>query len=213
MDPKTKRFPYGEFIEFLKAEEPPVPPRVTNTILASIHSALNPSGWFVFFKLLGIHCIFGTLSLALCNQFGLNPFQTSFSLSEYFMSFGHSFCMTLCGILFLSGTVVAAKFLFSQEEFQVLRKNKWIHVFLLSSFSLAVFAVVGAHLALEIVLFWIVGTFIGGCIPFLIFANSTPGSSVPRWHTGSLVFFNWACNSPFHAFNVTFSEEALTHSR
>lgn len=65
----------NEFNEFVSAEEVPVPEALSQRILLRTEKLMNPSPWLVFFKLLGIHTVFGTLSLSICNQFGLNPFD------------------------------------------------------------------------------------------------------------------------------------------
>ncbi|MCB0392920.1 MAG: hypothetical protein KDD25_00080, partial [Bdellovibrionales bacterium] len=90
----------NDFNEFVNSEGVEVPSGVTDRLFLKVRSDLNPSSWLVFFKLLGIHTVVGTLSLAICNQFDLNPFRTGFSLSDYFMKFGHSTCMFLCGLIF-----------------------------------------------------------------------------------------------------------------
>ena len=105
MNPRiTEKEWLEDFKDFVTAKEVAVPEDVSKRILNYIHRDLNPSSWLVFLKLLGIHSIVGTLSLAMCDQFGMNPFNTSFSLSQYFMRFGYSFCMVLCGGLFLGLT-------------------------------------------------------------------------------------------------------------
>lgn len=154
-----------EFNEFVSAEEIPVPEALSQRILLRTEKLMNPSPWLVFLKLLGIHTVFGTLSLAICNQFGLNPFNTKLSLAEYFMSFGHSVCMTLCGVIFVGFSVVAAWTLLNREEFMVLRKNGPLQIFSLSFISLATMMILGAEVTLGIGLFWLFGAMLGGIIP------------------------------------------------
>jgi hypothetical protein len=100
--------------------------------------------------------------LAICNQFGITPFQTGFSLSDYFMKFGHSTCMFLCGVLFLSLSLLICRSLVLPEELRVLRKNVWLQVFGLSMISLGVFAAFGAHITLAIGVLWLTGAMLGG---------------------------------------------------
>lgn len=167
----TEKAWLDEFSEFVKTEGAPVPEQLSKKILNTVYSSLNPSAWIVFLKLLGIHSIVGTLSLAICNQFGLNPFQTNISLSEYFMSFGHSVCMTLCGVLFVGLSATLAALFLRNEEVRVLRKNLLIQVFVLSSASLAVFIAFGAEVALGIGVLWLLGALLGGIIPVLILSR------------------------------------------
>lgn len=151
-----------DFKEFVSTESAVVPKEVSNQILSKIHSDLNPSAWLVFSKLLGIHLVVGTLSLAICNQFGLNPFQTNFSLSDYFMKFGHSTCMVFCGVLFIGLTVILGHLVLRREELLVLSKNAPLQVFGLSVLSLAAFIGFGAEIVLSIAALWFLGAMVGG---------------------------------------------------
>jgi len=153
-----------EFKAFLQAEGAPVPREVSENILNHVRRDLNPSAWVVFAKLLGVHLVVGTLSLAICSQFGLNPFGTSFSLSEYFMTFGHSTCMFLCGVLFIGLTIVLGQLVLRREELLVLSKKAPLQVFGLSIFSLAALIGFGAEVVLGIGVLWFVGAMLGGLV-------------------------------------------------
>ena len=151
-----------DFQEFVRSEGTPVPEYISKAVLSQVHQDLNPSAWFIFMKLLGIHSVVGTFSLAICNQFGINPFQTGFSLSNYFMKFGHSTCMVLCGVLFVSVSVFSTRTLIRPEELRVLRKNAVLEVFGLSMISLGIFAALGAEITLAIAILWLIGAMLGG---------------------------------------------------
>ncbi|MGE3757699.1 MAG: hypothetical protein AB7H97_08080 [Pseudobdellovibrionaceae bacterium] len=153
-----------DFKAFVDSDGAEVPEEISNQILRKIHRDLNPSAWLVFSKLLGIHALVGTLSLAVCNQFGLNPFHTNFSLSDYFMKFGHSTCMALCGVLFISLTVGLCYVVLRREELFVLLKNAPLQVFGLSILSLAAFVGFGAEIVFGIAVFWFLGAMIGGIV-------------------------------------------------
>jgi hypothetical protein len=162
-----------EFDEFISAEKIEAPTDISNKILTNTKNAMNPSSLLVFLKLLGIHSVFGTLSLAICNQFGLNPFNTQLSLSDYFMTFGHSFCMLLCGVIFVSSSIVGAWVILNRDEFSVLKKNYLIQVCSLSFLSLATFMALGAHVTLSLALLWFVGALVGGAIPTWTLVHKT----------------------------------------
>jgi hypothetical protein len=165
MRPRTSEKEWLEdFKEFVETKGTPVPHEVSQNILQYVRSSLNPSSWLVFVKILSIHFIVGTLSLAICDQFGLNPFHTDFSLSQYFMKFGHSICMMICGFLFISLSVIFSRFILRQEEFVVLTTNVFMQTLSLSVFSLGVFMVLGAEMALSIALLWVFGAIMGGMI-------------------------------------------------
>ena len=156
-----------DFKDFVETKEAIVPEELSQNILARVHKALNPSPWLVFIKLLVIHSVIGTLSLSVCNQFEMNPFNTTFSFSDYFMKFGHSVCMSFCGFIFVSLSVLSAFFILRPEEFTVLKRNSFIQVFILSLLSLAIFLALGAEIVISIGLLWMIGALLGGLIPIL----------------------------------------------
>ena len=164
-----------DFRDFVTTKEVAVPEEVSKRILNSIHRDLNPSAWIVFLKLLGIHSIVGTISLAMCDQFGMNPFNTSFSLSQYFMKFGYSFCMILCGVLFLGLTGIFSQMFLNREEFSVLKKNVFIQTLFLSLFSLTVFIAFGAEIVIGTFILWLIGALFGGVVSIRMLS--------PRIHT------------------------------
>lgn len=161
-----------DFKEFVSSNATPVPKEVSAKILQRVHASLNPSPWLVFAKMFGIHAVVGTVSLSVCNQFGLNPFRTSFSLSDYFMRFGHSMCMVLCGVLFIGLSVALARVLLSREEFSVLARNAPLQVFALSVFSIVAFLAFGADIVFGIGVFWLIGAMFGGISTAKMFANA-----------------------------------------
>lgn len=163
MNPRiTEKEWLEDFKDFVETKEVIVPHEVSQRILTRIHDDLNPSSWVVFLKLLGIHSVVGTLSLAVCDQFGISPFNTGFSLSQYFMKFGHSFCMVLCGFLFLGFTGAFCQIFLRQEEFLVLKKNLLIQVFFLSVLSLVSFIAFGGDIVIGVAILWLVGALVGG---------------------------------------------------
>lgn len=78
------------------------------------------------------------------------------------MKFGHSACMFLCGVLFISLTVMLGRMIFTQDEFRVLSKNAALQIFSLSVFSLVAFTAFGAEIALSIGVLWLTGAMLGG---------------------------------------------------
>ncbi len=153
-----------EFKDFLELSEENVSLLVAQTIKQKIYQELHPSLIMIFIILTGIQLVAGTFSLALCNQFGMNPFQTSFSLSEYFMHYGHTFCMFCCGLLFLSVGPLCAGFFLSRDQIRVLRQKIFIFIPLITLSSLTLFLLLGAMERWEIVIAWLVGALIGGIV-------------------------------------------------
>ncbi|MGE4130541.1 MAG: hypothetical protein AB7F86_02840 [Bdellovibrionales bacterium] len=153
-----------DFKEFVQSDGAPVPKEVSENILSRVRADLNPSPWMVFAKLLGIHLVLGTLSLAICSQFGLNPFHTDFSLSKYFMMLGHSTCMVLCGVLFIGLTIILGRLFLQREELLVLSRNAPLQVFGLSVLSMAAFIGFGAEVVFGIGILWFLGAMLGGVV-------------------------------------------------
>lgn len=152
-----------EFEEFSQgsSETLQVPP----SLYSKIKKRLFPSPWKVFGKIASIHALVGFLSLGLCTQFGLDPFNTTYSLSEWFMKVGgHNICMIFCGVFFISMTYLLANMLLNLEEFEAIRKYGWLQVGILSLGSLAAFHFLGGEIVASFGLLWLVGAFFGGII-------------------------------------------------
>lgn len=162
MNPKEYKEWVQEFNEFCdESNNVEVPSHLFNKIKAK----LFPNPWKVFSKIAFIHGIVGFLSLGICNQFGLNPFNTSYSLSDLFMkTAGHNFCMLACGILFISTTYLFSNIFLTLEEYESIRKYEWLQLGVLSLASLASFYFFGAELVGTFVGLWLLGAVIGGVL-------------------------------------------------
>lgn len=163
----NEQFELNEFSQFLQIASDDVPAPLSQRIRSQAHGSLKQLRLLVFLKLLGIHMTMSFLSLLVCHQFDMNPFGTSFSLSDYFMQYGHSACMFFCGFLFLSGSLLIARLTFSTSDFSIIRRSFWPQIFVLSSLSLGVFMAFGAHIPLGMGLLWLAGAFIGAALPTL----------------------------------------------
>ena len=153
----------NEFKEFVKSDAP-VPRDLTEKILNFVRNDLTPTSMFVFAKILVIQLFVGTLSLLVCDQFGINPFNTRFSLTSYFIKAGHGICMTLCGFLFLGLTTSASWFILDKNEFLVLKRNTFLQIFFLSFLSLGFFLLLGANVIFTAAVFWLMGAVLGGIV-------------------------------------------------
>lgn len=132
-------------------------------LLKNVRTILFPNPWIVFSKLAVIHGVVGFFSLAICNQFGLNPFNTPYSLADLFMKIaGHHFCMLACGVLFISTTYLFANIFLSLEELEAVRRYEWLQLAVLSLASLALFYFLGAELVFTFVALWLLGALVGG---------------------------------------------------
>ncbi len=169
-----------DFQGFVESSGEPVSESLSVKIRERIRTLMTPPPWFVFAKLLGIHIVVGTFSLAICDQFEMSPFRTGFSLSQYVMKFGDSVCMAFCGFLFVGLSITFGKLILIPEEFAVLRKNSFLQTFGLAMFSLGVFFALGAELLLPLVVFWVIGAEVGGVLATLIPKSSLNSHSHAR---------------------------------
>lgn len=154
-----------EYQNFLnpKTTTTSVPSELKLNTFSKIKSLIKPSAWMVFLKLLGLHTTVGFFSLSVCHQFGLNPFNTSRSLADWFMSVGgHHLCMLGCGIVFVSLSILIAGTFFTIEEVRALKRNDLLQNASLALISLGAFAAFGAELGIMIAGLWLLGGLIGG---------------------------------------------------
>lgn len=153
-----------EYEDFLSGSTP-VPHDVNERILTRLKKLINPNPWLVFSKLLGFQALIGFLSLSVCHQFGINPFNTANFLSNWMMSFGgHGFCMVGCGVFFVGLNLTLAGYFMTFEEVGVIKKNEFVQVFSLGVISLMLFALFGAELVLTFAGLWLLGALIGGFV-------------------------------------------------
>lgn len=163
MNPNERDVWIKEFQEFSQIKSESV--KVPAGLLHSVKDRLFPSAWKVFGKIVGIHALVGFLSLGICNQFGLNPFNTTYSISEWFMQTGgHSFCMVLCGVFFIATTYLLGNLLLSLEELEAVRNYEWLQTGVLSLGSLAAFYFFGGEIVLSFGVLWILGALLGGLL-------------------------------------------------
>jgi hypothetical protein len=154
-----------DYEDFINSGESKTPDELKNKLFSKIQKLLNPNAAIVFFKILGIHLGVGFLSLSVCHQFDMNPFNTETSLSDWMMSVGgHQACMIGCGILFVGISLLAAGYFLSVEEIKALKRTEFLQALTLGLISLGLFAAFGAELAFGIASLWLLGGLIGGLV-------------------------------------------------
>lgn len=154
-----------EYEEFLNADTTPIPESVNKRILENLYKLVNPSPLIVFFKVLGIHSVISFLSLSICHQFGLNPFNTERSLDSWMMSTaGHHACMVGCGVLFVGASLFLSGYFLSIEEVTALKRTKVLQTLALGVISLGLLVAGGAQVALTIGALWFIGAMVGGMV-------------------------------------------------
>ena len=153
----------NEFKEFVSHDSTEVPQQLSERVFNRLEGLLNPSPFVVFLKIFGFHLVVGFLSLAVCHQFGVNPFGTSYSLADIFMKWGgHGVCMIFCGVVFVSLSLLSAGYFLTIEEVQAVKRTEFLQALSLGVVSLGIFAIVGAELVLTFAGLWLLGALIGG---------------------------------------------------
>ena len=152
-----------DYEDFIQVDGHEIPTEVRNQVFYKILKFLNPSPLIVFLKILGIHLGVGFLSLSVCHQFGMNPFNTEKSLADWMMSVGgHQACMIGCGIIFVGMSLLSAGYFLTIEEIKALKRTELFQTLSLGLVSLGLFAAFGAELAIGIAGLWLLGGLIGG---------------------------------------------------
>lgn len=155
----------NDYQDFLNQEAPAVPIVIKDQVYTQIQKLIHPKAIMVFFKILALHVGVGFLSLSVCHQFGINPFNTEKSLADLMMRYGgHNFCMVGCGILFVSLSILASGLFLTVEEVNALKRTEFLQTISLGIISLGLFAVVGTELALSLAGLWLLGSLIGGFV-------------------------------------------------
>ena len=154
-----------EYEEFLNADKSEMPDDVHQRVLTKLKKLVDPSPLTVFFKVLSIQTVIGFLSLSICHQFGLNPFNTETSLADWMMHVGgHNACMVGCGVLFVGLSLFLAGCFLSIEEVIALKRTKVLQTLALGVISMSLLIAVGAQVALTIGVLWFAGAMVGGMV-------------------------------------------------
>lgn len=152
-----------EFSQFVHSDSSVVPSHLTERVQGKMKPLLQPNSFSVFGKVLGIHLGVGLVSLAFCHQFGLNPFQTEFSLDNWFMKVGgHNFCMVACGFLFVALSLLAANYWITIEELKALKRTGLLQALSIGLVSLALFYFFGGEMMLGMAGLWLLGGLLAG---------------------------------------------------
>ena len=160
---KIKNQEIADYQEFLAADGEKIPQTVKDQVFRRISKLMNPSAVIVFFKVLAIHLVVGFFSMSICHQFGMNPFNTERSMSDWMMSVGgHRACMAGCGVVFIGLSLFAAGYFLTIEEVKALKKTELLQTLALGVISLGLFVAFGAEMAVGIAGLWLLGGLIGG---------------------------------------------------
>lgn len=151
-----------DFADFLSAPEAHPPSHLSEKILARVRRDLNPPRPQVFLKVLGIHSVVSLFSLSICSQFGIQSFALYDAMNVFMKFMGHTYCMALCGFLYLALSALALSFFLTPEEIRSIRKDFYVQLLVLAGVSLGIFVCLGAEILVFPTLLWIAGSLVGG---------------------------------------------------
>ncbi len=152
--------------EFKNLESNELPKMLERDTKDRVIEMLTPPKHVLFGKLALVQAFIGTLTLLFCPQFKFS-LTANDDLYHYFhYTFGHYGCMVACGALFLGSGMIFAGFLLNDDEIRSIRKSRTLFISAISGASLTIFMLIGAEVYLDMALYWIVGTLVGGLLSF-----------------------------------------------
>lgn len=152
-----------EYQAFLEGPGTPPPGHLSEQIKSSIHQKLNPSKWVVFTHLCLTHLVMSAGVLTLCPHFGVQIIPGFSGLTFLFMKVGHAFCMTMCGFLIMSPSLLFVALWFKSEELKVFYRHRKYQVIQLVCVTLFILLGWGQQtIDLQTLVPWVLGAIFGG---------------------------------------------------
>ncbi len=155
-----------EFSEFLSAPEMNPPIVLREAVIDRIRADLNPANSAVFLKMLGVHTFVSLFTLSICSQFGIQSLRLYDAMDSMMSVVGSTYCMALCGMLYLGLSALMLSFVLRPEEIKVIRRHRFLQLALLTGVSLGVFLCLGAQVLLLPGTLWVAGSLVGGLSTF-----------------------------------------------
>lgn len=151
-----------EFFDFISTEEMKPPIALDNYIKDTIQKKLQPKRSIVFLKLLVIHTLVSLFSLSICPQFEIQTFAIFDSMKVFMKLLGHTYCMILCGFLYLSISALIISLVLKPGEITLIRKDNYFLIAILAMASLGIFMCFNAQFFIIPTTLWFIGAFTGG---------------------------------------------------
>ncbi|MCO4795310.1 MAG: hypothetical protein KC493_16445 [Bacteriovoracaceae bacterium] len=155
-----------EWEEFKSHDAKEVPENLEVKLKGSILSKLNPKKSLLFAKLALVQSFIGTLTLLFCPQFEFSLTANDKLYHFFHNQFGHYGCMVACGALFLGSGMIFAGLILNEDEIRGIKKSRSLFIAAVTGASMTVFLLVGAKFYLDLTLFWVLGTLLGGLLSF-----------------------------------------------
>jgi len=161
-----------EFIKFMKANQSPSQ-NLDELVIAHQGNLFAQDRIIVFSKVVAIHALAGTATLAVCPQFGWNPFGANPQTMHIFMGYGMWACGLFCGSLFMVLGAFLKLVLLQKSSVSLYYRNGIKNSFMLSSLFLFMMMTAGAmtssyniFLGFVFALFWWLGALIAETLSF-----------------------------------------------
>lgn len=132
-----------EFVKFMKANQSPSQ-KLDELVIAHQGNLLAQDRIIVFSKVVAIHALAGAATLAICPQFGWNPFGANPHTVHIFMAYGMWVCGLFCGSLFMVLGSFFKLVLLPKSNITLYYRNGIKNSFLLSSLFLFLMMTAGA---------------------------------------------------------------------
>ena len=153
-----------DYQDFINASVESSPDIITNNLFEYIKDDLNPGHITVFLKLIIIQGFVGAVTMLFCPQFQMS-LTNKYELFHYFhKTFGHYGCMLACGAIFLGSGAIFASYLLKRSELRKIKSSRFLYYTSLSGIAVLCFIFLGAKVYIDMALFWITGSMIGGIL-------------------------------------------------
>lgn len=156
----------SDFQDFMENKENTPPRNLDDTIYKIISKDLTPSTSIIFFKLLGLQLILGSLTMLFCPQFELS-LTNHYELFHYFHhNFGDIVCMIICGFIFMGPTGIMASIILSSEEIRTIKFSVPLYYMAITGLSMSLFLSLGASFYFEYATIWAISCVISSTLCF-----------------------------------------------
>lgn len=163
---KNKEHETLEFRSFIEGGVNPKP-ELDQSLKSVIASDLSWLPKLTFTKALAAHWAAGLVTLAICPQFGWNPFNSSLHLPHIFMKYGMWACGLFCGSLFMALGAFFTWVILGRNQRVYLAVRSWKFALMLSSLSMGALMILGkasngsdVFFTESFIIFWILGAFV-----------------------------------------------------
>ena len=141
---------------------------IDNLVTSQIYKKLNPTHSLIWFKLVSVQAIVGTLTLLLCPQFNFS-LTNNYKLFHFFhQQFGHYGCSFVCGLLFLGIGFFVASLILQKAEISKINQSRFLFPMSVSGLFIFIFFILGADVYLDAAIFWFAGSSFGALLSFEI---------------------------------------------